>query len=139
MVFLAFETKPTINLLRFVKDTNKRLASNHIVKSPFTGKIIQIPRSNIGDQKLTYVLDIKPNYPPFYIFGFIMLIVSIVFTGGFNAWAILPIFISACGFMWTKYFYLIFFGIGVKKAGHKYNLKVINDKDTITRLLNSII
>ena len=137
MIF-AFETKPTMALLRFVRDTNNRLSKHNIVKNPFEGRIYLIPKVR-GEEHLTYVVDMEPVYPKVWIFGLIMLAFAVALTGQINSWAIFPLLIFSAGVFWTRYFYILMLTLGVRKAGHKDKLKIITSMEIMRKLFHSIL
>lgn len=132
MVIFAFETKETKELLRFVFDTNSRLSEENLVNNPFIGKIHLMPPD-------TYLVQMEPVYPKFYQFGLIGLLISLAFTRGWSLWLLPSLFLLSTGFLWTRYFYIIFIRLGSKKAGHNNKLRLVTGRETLNRLISRIL
>jgi len=130
MVIFAFETEESVELLRFIYETNVRLEEKNLVKNPFEGKIhTLIPN--------TYIVRMEPVYPKFYLFGLLAFMVTVFFARSW-VWYIPSLAILSTYFLWSRYFYYIFIILGSRKAGHKNRLKLITGQETLSRLINRI-
>lgn len=102
--------------------------SHDLLKNPF--KInAKIYKSN----KLFFLMDITPIYPPVFWFGFILLIPFLIFQW-FNFFLIIPLLFICLGFLWSSTFYLIILKASIKKQGYKGKLIVLSKKEIIRRL-----
>jgi len=131
MVIFSFKTHESVQLLRFIYDTNVRLQDKSLLTNPFNGKIHTIVPN-------TYIVNIEPVYPKFYQFGFVLLIPTLFFSRAWY-WYIPSIAIICTYFLWSKYFYYIFLILGSRKAGHKNKFKLLTGRETVLRLLDKIL
>lgn len=139
MVVFAFETKETVELLKFVFETNVRLEEKGIVKNPFYGRITLVPLT-AKNKIYTYVVNLEPVYPKIYVIGSVLTLMTFLLAGArWTPWLWPGIILMSTIFLWSKYFYFIFIILGLKKSGHTNKLKLITDKETIIRLIDSIL
>ena len=132
MIF-AFETEISIEILKFVHDTNKRLESLSIMHNPFRGRIYMIPHTGNID-RISYVVDIEPIYPRFYLLATLPIIPMLAFWG-ITPWIILPLIFFCTGVTYTRVFFMFFLYLGLKKAKHNPPLRYFGHIEAIRRLL----
>lgn len=100
----------------FVKD---KLSSNNLINNPFLGNI------RLFDKKEEYVLilSMKPLYPNFSFFGWLILFAMILFFNSFSYLMIIPFILGLLGFFWSSTFFYIMACLGLRKKGYCGKIK----------------
>lgn len=112
---------------RFFKGMEQRSLEENMVKNPF---IIYLKKFPAG----LWVLSIRPLYTNFSVFGWLCAF-AVWFMWGFTAWLFIPIFIGLLGFFWSKYFYYLMLLKGLRKAGYKGPVRLLNEHEIIERTI----
>ena len=116
----------------FAKIVLKSASEEGMVKNPFNIS----HKLKVLEDKLFFVLDIEPVYPPVFLFGFILLIPFIIFKW-FNFWLIAPLGLISIGFFWSDSFFIIMNIIALKKNGYKGEVKILTKTKIIKRLIDN--
>jgi hypothetical protein len=129
MVAFGVEVKgDNPKLLRYIKNTNKNLRDNDVLKNPFNGVIL-----NAQEFLAVYINPIYFNFPKYVCIllmgmGLVLRIYAIWF------WVIFFVFLLLNSF-WSSWFYYIILKIGLKKVGYNDIIKYISPKNTLERLI----
>jgi len=129
MVAFGVEVKgDNPKLLRYIKNTNKNLRANDVLKNPFNGVIL-----NAQEFLAVYINPIYFNFPKYVCIllmgmGLVLRIYAIWF------WVIFFVFLLLNSF-WSSWFYYIILKIGLKKVGYNDIIKYISPKNTLERLI----
>jgi len=100
MVLYAFRTNRELVVEAWVKRTNKSLSGTNMLTNPFNGRVKQLGTK----EGLVVVVDIRPLYPNFSVFGWMTAVVLFVLFG--LSWWLLPcVFIGCLGVFWSNHFY----------------------------------
>lgn len=124
----AVVTEKDIKVIKYIKDTQKRLKSDDLVKNPFKATVKVIKNDDNNITTLFNMVPIWPNFPP---------IVALIMTVGLlmvsaSPWLfIIPLVFLALGFFWTDTFYYAIFKTGLKKAGYEGHVKKIKTNEII--------
>lgn len=114
-----------------MNETKARFKIPDMYKNPFYANL-----KKIGDE--IYIISIDPIYPPFYMAGFLGIMLAFAFTG-FSLWLIPGVAISSLGFFWATPFYYIFLRLGLRKKGYKGKVELIRNNDILRIFINNII
>jgi len=130
MVFFGVKLEGTPEVMGFISDTKQRLLTPNIAKNPYKeAEILYLPN--------TLVYYAKPVYLLFPLYASISLAVLTFLFAGFNysiGYIIALIFLSLT-FFWSKTFTYLMLKIGLRKAGYKGKLKLLNTEDLFKILL----
>lgn len=128
MAIFGLELRNSKPLTIFIDKTNIRLQENHMVKNPFYGE------AKIYDGFI--VVEIRPVYMNPFILGLFVFLGPLVITNFKISWWLLPgLLLILSSIFWTSYFYIFMFMLGLRKEGYKGKVKLINDQETLRRLL----
>lgn len=98
------------SLDKYVLEVKGRLEQPVFFKNPFIGGVV----SNKG----LWIINIKPLYPNFSIYGLLGFIVTFVVTNFKLSWWLLPsLIIFGLGFFWSGLFFRLMFKLGLRKKG----------------------
>lgn len=139
MVTFAVEVEDNNIVYEFMRDTHKRLQRKDLVKNPFIGRVVFLPR-RLDYTKIIYLIEMESVYPKIYIFGFLIL-ASFLIIFGFNKPLLLIIaiiFISP-GLLHTKIFNYLIMSKGLRKAGYKGKIKLLSNGILLQELINSLL
>jgi len=136
MTIFSFETTNTPELHKFIADFKERIAGGNIVKNPFTGCVREIYKDK---NTVSYVLKIEPVYPKVYLMGYVLIAGAVMFGRGLTLWILPGIFLLSYGLLWSKFFYFIFLKLGLSKAGHRNKLKFVTNRETLEKIINTVI
>jgi len=119
----------------FIKETTDRLKNVNAVSNPFIEN--KISYKVIDDNKLLFISYLKPFYPKFYYFGFVWLLIAVLFNKTFFSWwyvpALIIIFVGYIIFH-SKFFFYVF-KKGLLKKGFTGKIVYLNHENIIMRWL----
>lgn len=125
MVLFGLETEKSEKVLTWFSQTQKRGEADDILQNPF-----KIRSKFFIDEKILLVLDMKPIYPCFPLFGWIIFGFMFSFWG-LKWYLVFPFILGILGVFWTMPFYYIMAVQGIRKAGYHGPIKYASKKRII--------
>lgn len=110
---------------KFLIKSNERLQVEDMTKNPFNGSI-----NSFGNMA---IIIMEPIIFKFYLLSIIWFALGIILGW---VWSIVVgfVFLSTC-FFWSPQFFFFILKKGIKKAGYKGKVKLINKDEVIGRLI----
>lgn len=131
------DRKATVHV--FMEQSNKRLQKNNLVANPFYGTIKQLPVRGTG-KRVQYVIVMDPVYPRFYLSGILVILVAGMFTQFRLNWGMYAgVGILSLGFFWSRTFFYLMLSLGLKRAGYKGKVRLLNNPQVIRNMVNGIL
>lgn len=137
MAVFGIQTEKNRAAKKFMRDSHERLQRPSIITNPFEGHIVKVSDSSSADVDY-YVVDIEPVYPKFYYMGLLGIFLALVF-GNINAWLIPGSIIFLMGIFWNKFWFYIMLRLGLRKAGYKSRVRIVNNELLIRKMIKSIL
>lgn len=127
MAVFGVEVRETEELKWFLKEINKKIKVNDMVKNPFFIKIKRF----VSRDRVFLIFKIDPIWPNFSFIGYPILIVWWMIIQRFSFFFLIPLAICFSGVFWTSYFFYLSCRLGLMKAGYKGYIKRLGSKDII--------
>jgi hypothetical protein len=115
----------------FIVNTDKKLQEDNVLTNPFRGGIKSFLQEN---NKVLAVLDIAPIYPNFSILGWLYTLIFFYFFG-FSLLLIPGLIVILLSIFWSRYFFILFVYLGLKKLGYKNKIKLISNEEALRRII----
>jgi len=115
----------------FVNETNERLKEQNLVNNPFIdSKAIHLTN--------TIAIHLKPVYPNYPLIAFFFIFFPILYFKGisWSSWYIPSIVFLGLSCLWSNRFLYFIMKLGLRKKGYKGKIKLLNNNETIRRLIN---
>jgi len=130
MVLYAFRTNRELVVEAWVKRTNKSLSGTNMLTNPFNGRVKQLGTK----EGLVVVVDIRPLYPNFSVFGWMTAVVLFVLFG--LSWWLLPcVFIGCLGVFWSNHFYFWVNKKSLRRALYDGSIKRLSLSDLVREVV----
>jgi hypothetical protein len=130
MTIFGIKTELSPEVDKFMLETHYRLQSSDMQKNPYYGGVSKVA-------ECTHLIDMTPIYPPFYLSGWLVLMLCLVW---FKVWVlIVGLVLLSFGLVWSKYFLFFMLRLGLRKHGYKGPVRLICNKLLLNRMVNRII
>lgn len=116
---------------KFIDDVGTKLRSSNITKNPFFGRVRATGIAQRGKSKDLIVLSIRPIYPNYSVWGWVA--AAVTFPLGIRWLTFTWVAVGLLGFFWTKYFFISMMKLGLRKAGYKGPIEVINASESMEK------
>jgi len=134
MPILGIESPFSMEVHKFIEQTDTKLQEKSLIKNPFIGKCKIVHRGEL----LTWVVIIDPVYPPWIpLIGIISLGLVFVFFGNTIPWLYVPCSVLALSlFFWSREFYYIMLRLGLRKNKAKGRHRLLSKTKIIRRFFS---
>jgi hypothetical protein len=135
MALFTVLTEPSQIVDTWMSQTKERLKDDNWIMNPFKGGIRPFDYlEEIPSIKAGYIIYIEPIWYNFAKWGWVIALGVLVIWGW--TWYVWPGVVLGClGFFWSKYFYFGVALLGLKKAGYKGKVQMLNNDTVIRKLL----
>lgn len=130
MVVYAVKTEHSGDIEYWLKETTKRSEDQSMLKNPFKMRFKKFKKK----KGLILVFDVKPLYPNFTPFGFVIAFgVLCIFGPVFWVWP--GLVLGMLGYFWSSEFFLFMTKLGIRRAGYKGVFKRIRLRALIEEVM----
>lgn len=136
MAIFAIWIEEDIISLKYMEDTKQRLGRESLVHNPFIGSIKRWNNKRL--EGTYYGIDITPIYPKIYLWGIVLALVPLLFTGlKLTIWNYPGMVLFCGGVFWHRLFFYAVLRMGLRKAGYKGKIKLLSNSDILKRIISN--